>query len=116
MEQRGYPPGRSGAHGKIPSIEHCGPAPLDRKPAGLKWRDPAIRKEPARYLSEMGRSIALRYESTGIETRFTSRLDPDPKSRDVFAFQPETLLGYLEPIATQRPAREPSDFGSDAEK
>lgn len=34
------------------------------------------------------------YESTGTETRFTSRLDPDPRSRHVFTFhRPETLLG-----------------------
>jgi type I restriction enzyme R subunit len=36
------------------------------------------------------------YESTGIETRFTSRLDPDPRSRPVFAFhRPETLADWL---------------------
>jgi type I restriction enzyme R subunit len=34
------------------------------------------------------------YESTGIETYFTNRLDPDPRSRPVFAFhRPETLRG-----------------------
>ena len=37
------------------------------------------------------------YESTGTETRFTNRLDPDPASRPVFSFhRPETLLGWLE--------------------
>jgi type I restriction enzyme R subunit len=36
-------------------------------------------------------------ESTGTETRFTSRLDPVPRSRNVFAFhRPETLLNWLE--------------------
>src|SRR6266480_3682293 len=47
-----------------------------------KWREP----------------LPFAYESTGVETQFTNRLDPDPKSRNVFAFhRPETLLEYLEP-------------------
>jgi type I restriction enzyme R subunit len=47
-----------------------------------KWREP----------------LPFAYESTGVETQFTNRLDPDPKSRNVFAFhKPETLLEYLEP-------------------
>jgi len=47
-----------------------------------KWREP----------------LPFAYESTGVETQFTNRLDPDPKSRNVFAFHtPETLLEYLEP-------------------
>src|SRR5438093_5193608 len=47
-----------------------------------KWRDP----------------LPFAYESTGVETQFTNQLDPDPKSRNVFAFhKPETLLAYLEP-------------------
>jgi type I restriction enzyme R subunit len=37
------------------------------------------------------------YESTGTETCFTSRLDPDPRSRHVFAFhRPETLLAWVQ--------------------
>ena len=40
------------------------------------------------------------YESTGSETRFTSRLDPDPRSRNVFAFhRPETLLAWVQHVA-----------------
>jgi type I restriction enzyme R subunit len=40
--------------------------------------------------------LPFAYESTGVETRFTNRLDPTPTSRDVFAFHtPETLLEYL---------------------
>jgi type I restriction enzyme R subunit len=47
-----------------------------------KWRDP----------------LPFAYESTGVETQFTNRLDPIPKSRNVFAFhEPETLLEWLEP-------------------
>ena len=37
------------------------------------------------------------YESTGAETFFTNRLDPDPRSRRVFAFhRPETLLAWVQ--------------------
>ncbi|MGA7215448.1 MAG: DEAD/DEAH box helicase family protein, partial [Terrimicrobiaceae bacterium] len=37
------------------------------------------------------------YESTGSETCFTNRLDPDPRSRPVFAFhRPETLLAWAQ--------------------
>ena len=36
------------------------------------------------------------YQSTGVETRFTNGLDPDPRSRNVFSFhKPETLLELL---------------------
>ena len=37
------------------------------------------------------------YESTGSETRFTNRLEPDPRSRNVFTFhRPETLLTWVQ--------------------
>ena len=40
--------------------------------------------------------LAFSYETTGIETRFTNHLDPEPRSRRVFAFhQPETLAAWL---------------------
>ena len=40
--------------------------------------------------------LPFAYETTGIETRFTSHLDPDPRSRPVFAFhRPETLADWL---------------------
>lgn len=36
------------------------------------------------------------YQSTGVETRFTSLLEPDARSRQVFAFhRPETLEQWL---------------------
>lgn len=36
------------------------------------------------------------YESTGVETRFTNGLDPEPTSRDVFSFhRPETFLAVI---------------------
>ena len=43
--------------------------------------------------------LAFVYESTGTETRFTNRLDPDPASRPVFSFhRPETLTGWLDEL------------------
>ncbi len=37
------------------------------------------------------------YESTGEETYFTNRLEPDPRGRRVFSFhRPETLLGWAQ--------------------
>jgi type I restriction enzyme R subunit len=42
------------------------------------------------------RPLPLLYQSTGVETRFTNRLDPTPKARDVFSFhRPETLADWL---------------------
>jgi len=36
------------------------------------------------------------YESTGLETRFTNQLDPEPRSRSVFSFhRPETLARWV---------------------
>jgi type I restriction enzyme R subunit len=41
--------------------------------------------------------LPFSYESTGTETRFTNRLDPEPRSRNVFAFhRPGTLLQWVE--------------------
>ncbi len=41
--------------------------------------------------------LPFSYESTGIETRFTSYLDPEPRSRPVFQFhRPEALAAWLE--------------------
>jgi type I restriction enzyme R subunit len=43
------------------------------------------------------------YESTGYETRFTNTLDPDPRSRAVFAFhRPETMAEWMEQLPTLR--------------
>jgi type I restriction enzyme R subunit len=43
------------------------------------------------------------YESTGVETFFTSSLDPEPRSRRVFAFhRPETLATWVKAESTLR--------------
>jgi type I restriction enzyme R subunit len=42
------------------------------------------------------RPLPFLYQSTGLETRFSNRLDPEPRSRRVFHFhQPETLASWL---------------------
>ena len=42
------------------------------------------------------RPLPFLFESTGVETRFTNRLDPEPRSREVFHFhQPETFVDWL---------------------
>ena len=42
------------------------------------------------------RPLPFLYQATGVETRFTSLLDPDPRSRDVFHFhRPELFAEWL---------------------
>ena len=42
------------------------------------------------------RPLTFLYESTGVETQFTNRLDPEPRSRLVFSFHtPETLATWV---------------------
>jgi type I restriction enzyme R subunit len=42
------------------------------------------------------RPLPFCYQSTGKETRFTNGFDPDPRSRNIFAFhRPETLCAWL---------------------
>jgi type I restriction enzyme R subunit len=37
------------------------------------------------------------YQSTGVETHFTNGFDPDPRSRNLFAFhRPDTLASWLQ--------------------
>jgi type I restriction enzyme R subunit len=65
---------------------------------GVEWQS-------ARYVDGLPEEIPtpfegalpFAYESTGVETRFTNTLDPEPTSRPVFWFhQPETLARWLE--------------------
>lgn len=52
------------------------------------------------YLRAPVRPLPFRYEATGAETRFTNMLDPEPRSRGVFAFhRPETLAEWLSSAA-----------------
>ena len=62
------------------------------------------------------RPLPFLYESTGAETQFTNRLDPEPRSRLVFSFHtPETLakwIGVSETLGTdtQRISEERRDY------
>lgn len=49
-----------------------------------------------RWLKPPVTPLPFLYESTGVETQFTNLLDPDPRSRPVFAVhQPDTLADWL---------------------
>ena len=56
------------------------------------------------------------YESTGVETQFTNRLDPEPRSRLIFSFHaPETLAKWVgvsetPDVGTQRIAEHGRDY------
>jgi len=46
-------------------------------------------------------TLPFRYESTGVETFFTNRLDPDATARRVFCFhRPATLAQWLQQRST----------------
>jgi type I restriction enzyme R subunit len=63
-----------------------------------------VERQSARYtkglptaLPAWSRPLPFAYGSTGLETRFTSGLDPEPRSRAAFAFhRPETLPDWLD--------------------
>src|SRR6266567_3036977 len=58
---------------------------------GVAVREFSLPSGTADYL------LFIDYEPVGIETRFTNHLDPEPRSRQVFAFhQPKTLAEWLE--------------------
>lgn len=58
------------------------------------------------YIPAPVRPLPFLYQSTGVETRFTNRLDPEPRSRRVFSFhQPETLAEWLGAVTDPVPDR-----------
>jgi len=64
---------------------------------GVELQSDKYGKGLPRSLHAHRRPLPFLYESTGIETRFTNVLDPQPRSREVFAFhRPETLRGWLD--------------------
>jgi type I restriction enzyme, R subunit len=51
-----------------------------------------------------GRNRTFLYQSTGVETRFTNGLDPEPRSRRVFAFhRPATLAAWAKECGDSPP-------------
>lgn len=75
---------------------------LEAKPEG--WTLTGVEPQSAKYAGGLPEHVdapvlplPFLYESTGVETRFTNGLDPDPRSRAVFAVhRPETLAGWIE--------------------
>jgi len=75
---------------------------VEAKPEGHSLT--GVEEQSAKYvtgvpfgLSHWASPLPFSFESTGAETRFTSRLDPEPRSRGVFAFhRPETLLDLIQ--------------------
>ncbi len=58
----------------------------------------------AQHLPARVRPLPFCYQSTGVETHFTSGLDPDPRSRQVFWFhRPETMAGWFDDLARLEP-------------
>ncbi|MBM2832502.1 MAG: type restriction protein res subunit [Dehalococcoidia bacterium] len=92
---------------------------IDGKAAGVVEAKPAgftltgVETQSEKYgkglpddLPAWRRPLPLLYQSTGVETRFTNGLDPDPRSRQVFAFhRPETLAEWLGTPGTVGEAR-----------
>jgi type I restriction enzyme R subunit len=63
-------------------------------------------------LPAWSRPLPFSYQSTGIESRFTNGLDPDPRSRATFAFhRPEMLRAWLDLL----PAATVLHIGTDAQ-
>ncbi len=90
---------------------------VDREPVGSIEAKPAgttltgVEGQSAKYgeglpdyLTVPVRPLPFAYESTGIETRFTNRVDPEARSRPLFWFhQPATLARWVREIR-ERPA------------
>jgi type I restriction enzyme R subunit len=72
---------------------------------GVEWQSAKYRDGlPEELSGALDGFMPFYYESTGVETRFTNALDPDPRSRQVFWFhKPETLAQWI----AEREASEP---------
>ena len=70
---------------------------------GVEWQSEKYSEGLPLELPAVIRPLPFLYESTGVETRFTSRLDPQPRSRRVFSFfRPEALASWLDISAIPR--------------
>lgn len=81
---------------------------VEAKPEG--WTLRGVEEQSGKYAAGMHKGfpawdtpLPFCYESTGVETHFTNRLEPDARSREVFAFhRPETLLECVQQDAQLR--------------
>jgi type I restriction enzyme, R subunit len=63
-------------------------------------------------LPAWSKPLPFSYESTGIETRFTNGLDPQPRSRPVFSFhKPDALAEWLDSRRTAGTAETAEKYG-----
>ena len=77
----------------------------EAKPEGATLT--SVEEQSAKYVAGVPKGLPawksplpFCYESTGTETFFTNRLDPEPRSRRVFSFhRPETLLAWVQHVA-----------------
>ncbi|MGE3787468.1 MAG: type I restriction-modification enzyme R subunit C-terminal domain-containing protein [Nitrospirales bacterium] len=59
------------------------------------------------------RPLPFLYQSTGVETRFTNELDPEPRSRPTFSFhKPEILAKWLEEARLEEANPIPTDHAA----
>jgi type I restriction enzyme R subunit len=90
-------------------VDHRAIGAVEAKPEGhtLTGVEPQSEKYSTGipdHLNPWRRPLPMLYQSTGVETRFTNGLDPDPRSRQVFAFhRPETLLDWVSPSPVPLP-------------
>src|SRR5688500_2800113 len=93
-------------------------ATMEAKPAGHSLT--GVEEQSEKYVRGVPFGIPawrsplpFSFESTGTETRFISRLDPVPRSRNLFAFhRPETLLAWLENYASGEAVETIADYAS----
>ncbi len=93
---------RTGAADYLLMVNRAMVGVIEAKPVGHSLI--GVREQSAKYLSGVDETLPIarmpppfHYESTGQETRFTSNLDPVPRSRLVFSFhRPETLQQWLD--------------------
>lgn len=82
---------------------------VEAKPEGHTLK--GVEAQSMKYLTglpegvpSLGRPLPFHYESTGRVTQFTSLLDPEPRSRDVFTFHRPEELGRLARLESQHRA------------
>jgi len=70
---------------------------------GVEWQSAKYREGLPEGISAVMKPLPFAFESTGIETRFTNGFDPEPASRNVFAFfRPEMLAEWIRKRSTLR--------------
>jgi type I restriction enzyme, R subunit len=70
---------------------------------GVEWQSRKYREGLPDGISALVKPLPFAFESTGVETRFTNGFDPEPASRNIFAFyQPKTLERWIRDRSTLR--------------